>query len=230
MPKNKSITDVFFDLDHTLWDFDKNSKLTFKYIFEKHNLDINLDKFITVYEPVNLKFWKLFRDEKISKEDLRYRRLKEVLEAVNYFASDDLINTLADDYITYLTNNNHLYSGTLELLEYLKPNYKLHIITNGFSNVQHNKMTKSGLAPYFETLIDAETVGVKKPNPTIFNYAINKANTTIENSIMIGDSLEADIEGALNIGLKAIYFNPNNKPVSELIVSVNHLTKIKNYL
>jgi putative hydrolase of the HAD superfamily len=230
MTKNTNITDVFFDLDHTLWDFDKNSKLTFKYIFEKHNVKLDLEDFIKVYEPVNFKFWKLFRDEKISKEELRYRRLKEVLEGINYFASDDLINRLSEDYITYLTDNNHLFDGTFEVLEYLKPNYKLHIITNGFSNVQGHKMNKSGLAPYFKTLTDAETVGVKKPNPDIFNFAINKANTKIENSIMIGDSLEADIEGALNIGLAAIYFNPKKVITSPNIIAINQLLQLKKHL
>jgi len=230
MPKNNSITDVFFDLDHTLWDFDKNSKLTFDYIFKKNNVIINLDDFISVYEPVNLKFWRLFRNEQISKEDLRYRRLKEVLEGVNYFAKDDLIHQLSQDYITYLTDNNYLYEGTLELLDYLKPNYNLHIITNGFTQVQINKLEKSGLAPYFKTVTDADTAGVKKPNPHIFNHAISLANTKIEQSIMIGDSLEADIEGALNIGLKAIYFNPKKKETDQHILQVDELIKIKNYL
>ncbi|WP_375239063.1 YjjG family noncanonical pyrimidine nucleotidase [Aurantibacter sp.] len=229
MTKN-TITDVFFDLDHTLWDFDKNSKLTFKYIFEKHKVQINLDDFIKIYEPTNLKFWKLFREEKISKKDLRYRRLKEVLEGVNYFASDNLIHQLSEDYITYLSDNNYLFDGTLDILEYLKPNYNLHIITNGFSNVQDNKMNKSGLAPYFKTLTDAETVGVKKPNPDIFNYAINKANTKVENSIMIGDSLEADIEGALNIGLKAIYFNPKKESTLPNIITIDQLLQLKKHL
>jgi putative hydrolase of the HAD superfamily len=123
-----------------------------------------------------------------------------------------------------------LFDGTLELLEYLKPKYKLHIITNGFCNVQEVKMRKSGLGPYFETITDAETVGVKKPNPIIFNYAIAKANTKIETSIMVGESLEADIEGAINSGIKAIYFNLNKTTTLPNIDTINHLLQLKNHL
>ncbi len=226
----KHIKHIFFDLDHTLWDFDKNSKLTFIYLFEKHKLDIDVEKFLEGYEVINLKYWKLYREDKINKDDLRFNRLKEALDLINFYASDDLIRILSEDYITYLTQYNFLFDGTLEILEYLHPKYHLHILTNGFTEVQSLKMNKSGITKYFKTITDAEMVGVKKPNPKIFNFALHKAEALKTNSIMIGDSFEADILGAIDIGLDAIFFNPKNKESQNGIKTVNHLSLIKTYL
>tara|TARA_R110002012_G_scaffold271681_4_gene456916 strand:+ start:274 stop:957 length:684 start_codon:yes stop_codon:yes gene_type:complete len=226
----KHIKHVFFDLDHTLWDFDRNSRLTFIYIFEKRQISLDIDKFLEGYEVINFKFWKLYREDKINKDYLRFNRLKEALDLINFNASDDLIHQLAEDYITYLTNYNFLFDGTLEVLDYLKPKYQLHIITNGFTEVQSLKMNKSGLNNYFSTITDAEMVGVKKPNPEIFNYALNKAQASTTNSIMIGDSFEADILGALDLGLDAIFFNPKRKEFKHTVKAVHHLSLIKTYL
>ena len=226
----KHIKHIFFDLDHTLWDFDKNSKLTFIYLFEKHKLDIDVEKFLEGYEVINLKYWKLYREDKINKDDLRFNRLKEALDLINFYASDDLIRILSEDYITYLTQYNFLFDGTLEILEYLHPKYHLHILTNGFTEVQSLKMNKSRITKYFKTITDAEMVGVKKPNPKIFNFALHKAEALKTNSIMIGDSFEADILGAIDIGLDAIFFNPKNKESQNGIKTVNHLSLIKTYL
>jgi len=227
---NNNITDVFFDLDHTLWDFDKNSALTFKLIFKKHNVNANLKTFLNFYEPINLEYWKLYREEKISKPNLRYRRLKDTFDAMQLIVSDEIINTLSEDYITYLTTYNYLFDGTIEILEYLKSKYKLHIITNGFKEAQKNKLEKSKIAHYFNTVTDSEMVGVKKPNPAIFDFALNLANARKENSIMIGDNLEADIEGALNIGLDAICFNYHKVEIPAQIKKIDYLLDLKNYL
>ena len=227
--KIKTVKHIFFDLDHTLWDFDKNSELTFKYIFEKRAINLDFKAFIKGYEVINLKYWKLYRTNQISKENLRFDRLQEALNNVNYKAEDKLIIDLANDYITYLSTFNHLFEGTLELLEYLKPDYKLHIITNGFTEGQTKKMKNSGLQPYFSTITDAETVGVKKPNPTIFNYALNTAGATLNNSIMVGDSYEADILGAIDMGLDAIFFNPIKQENINNVKEVTTLLQLKKY-
>ncbi|WP_439127555.1 HAD family hydrolase, partial [Polaribacter sp.] len=126
------IEHVFFDLDHTLWDFEKNSELTFHKIFASNNIKLKIDHFLEVYKPLNLKFWKLYREEKVSKEELRYARLKNTFDAVNYSVSDALIDKMAIEYIDNLSTFNHLFDGTFELLDYLKEKYTLHIITNGF--------------------------------------------------------------------------------------------------
>lgn len=224
------ITDVFFDLDHTLWDFDKNSALTFEIIFEKNNVVVDLDRFSEVYQPINLKYWKLFTNEKVSKSNLRYGRLKDSFDALEMVVQDDVIHQLSIDYIDYLTTYNHVFDGTIEILDYLKSKYKLHIITNGFEEVQQVKLEKSKIAHYFDTVTSSETVGVKKPNPKVFNHALKMANISKESGIMIGDNYEADILGALNIGLDAICYNYHNMDLENEIKEVNHLLELKKYL
>ena len=119
---------IFFDLDHTLWDFDRNSALTFKRLFKRHNISISLDDFLKVYMPINLNYWKLYREEKIDKSRLRFARLSDSFSALNLDISPSIINVISDEYIEYLTNYNYLIEGSLEILEYLSVNYKLHII------------------------------------------------------------------------------------------------------
>jgi len=227
---NNKLTDIFFDLDHTLWDFDRNSALTFDIIFKKNNIEIDYETFSKAYQPINLEYWKLYGAEKVTKEKLRYGRLKDTFDALKMEVSNAVINQLAIDYIDYLTTYNHIFDGTIEILEYLKPKYKLHIITNGFQEVQQYKLEKSNIASYFETVTNSEMVGVKKPNPKIFNYALALANVNKENSIMIGDNLEADVLGALNIGLDAICFNYHKVKVAANIKKVDHLLELKKYL
>ena len=225
-----NINHIFFDLDHTLWDFETNSDLAFKSIFQKHKLNIDFQKFANYYRPINQKYWKMYREERVSKEDLRYGRLKETFTKIKFEVSNQTINSLAIDYIDHLPLNNYLFDGTLEILDYLMPNYSMHIITNGFNEVQHEKIKKSGLQKYFSKIITSEEVGVKKPNPIIFNQALKIANAQSKESIMIGDNWEADIMGAKNVGLDVIFCNFSNHPVSENIKSVNNLYEIKKYL
>ena len=224
------IKHIFFDLDHTLWDFESNSDKAFETIFIKHQINLELNEFLEIYRPINLQYWKLFREDKVSKADLRYGRLKEAFDAITYSISDDLINQLAIDYIDVLPNHNQLFDGTHEILEHLKPNYKLHIITNGFDEVQHKKIEKSGLSTYFDKVITSEKVGVKKPNPEIFLYALREANANANESIMIGDNLEADILGAMANGFDAIHCNFNGYSTVDSIKTVTHLLELKKYL
>lgn len=226
---NNGIKHVFFDLDHTLWDFDKNSGLTFEKIFKLNKIDVNLSEFLEVYEPINLRYWKMYREERVSKTDLRYGRLKDAFDSINVSVEDDMINHLSIAYIDHLTTFNHLFDGTFEILEYLQLKYHLHIITNGFEEAQERKMTNSNIRSYFKTVTNSEMVGVKKPNPKIFNFALNQANAKSYESIMIGDSLEADIEGAKHVGMSAILFTQKNKDVHPIKV-INHLKELKNHL
>ena len=227
---NKTIKHVFFDLDHTLWDFDKNSGLTFEKIFKLNNIDTNLEDFLEVYEPINLNYWKLYREEKVTKSDLRYGRLKEAFVAININIEDNMINHLSDAYIEHLTSFNHLFDDTFEILDYLKDKYELHIITNGFEEAQEKKMKSSNIRKYFKTITNSEMVGVKKPNPKIFNYALDIAKANIEESIMIGDSIEADIIGADNIGMDTILFDNNDNHNNFSLKRVTHLSELKKYL
>jgi len=226
----KDIEHVFFDLDHTLWDFDKNSKLTFEKIFDIHKLNVHTHRFLEVYEPINFEYWKLYREEKVTKSELRYGRLKKAFDAINFFISDTTINDLSEDYITYLTTFNNVFDGTHEILNYLKKDYQLHIITNGFEEAQEKKLEASNLKSYFNTMTNSEMVGVKKPNPRIFNFALNIANARPENSIMIGDSLEADVQGALNVGMSAVYFDYKDKDHKQPYHRITKLSEIKDIL
>lgn len=228
--KDSSIKDVFFDLDHTLWDFDKNSELTFETIFSRNHPTIETKEFIEKYVPINQACWALYQYDKITHDELRYNRLKHSFDAINYSISDDEIDSIAGDYIRFLPENNHLFEGTIELLDYLKPKYNLHIITNGFAEVQFKKINNSKIGSYFQTITNSEMAGVKKPNPVIFEYALDLAKAKKENSIMIGDSLDADVQGALNAGLDAIYFNESKMLVEDNIKQINHLLELKKYL
>jgi putative hydrolase of the HAD superfamily len=221
---------LFFDLDHTLWDFDKNSGFAFDTIFKKQGFDISLQDFLSIYIPRNQHYWKLYQVNQISHEDLRYYRLKDVFDALNYKISDEVIHQLSEDYITYLPENNHLFDGAIELLDYLKPKYQLHIITNGFSEVQNKKLSNSKIGHYFETITNSELAGQKKPNSIIFDYALKSAKASKEESIMIGDSFEADILGALDFGMDAIFFNENKTKINRDVYQVNHLLELKNIL
>lgn len=226
-----NIKHVFFDLDHTLWDFEKNSALTFQEIFKKNQIEVVFEDFLKVYSPINFNYWKLYREEKVSKPELRYGRLKDTFDQLSYHISDEMIDILAKEYIDYLPLFNHLFEGTIELLEYLKPKYELHIITNGFEEVQTKKMEKSNIIKYFDQVITSEAVGVKKPNPKIFSFAVDVANANPKESIMIGDNLEADIQGALDFGLSAIHCNFERLTnVPRNINSIDHLLEIKQYL
>ncbi len=226
--KNK-VTDIFFDLDHTLWDFEKNSALTFERIFKQHEVHLPLGDFLKVYVPINFEYWKLYREERISKEELRYSRLKKTFDNLSFKVTDELIHLLSHDYIQRLPDNDHLFEGTIEILEYLRVNYKLHIITNGFREVQRVKMETSRIKHYFDQIIDSESVGVKKPNPLIFEFALKSANVTSKNALMIGDNIEADIEGATKVGMQSIHFEPNPN-ANKADFHISSLLQLKNYL
>lgn len=221
-----NVSHIFFDLDHTLWDFDKNSKLAYQRIFEEHRLDLHIDHFIKIYEPLNLEFWRKYRNNEITKEELRYQRLKTAFDACEYAINDDQINLFADLYIQYLADNNHLFEGCIELLTGLSERYHLHCITNGFIEIQDKKLTHSKLKPFFKTVLTAEEAGVKKPDPKIFQMALQRAGATVQNSVMVGDSYEADILGAHNVGMKTIYFDPTGQHIDGVGHRVNRLAHI----
>ena len=226
----QAISHVFFDLDHTLWDFERNSAMAFETIFDKLKIEVSIVDFLEQYVPINLKYWELFRSDKITQKELRYGRFKEAFDNIEYAIDDETIFLLSEEYINCLPLNNHLFEGTIELLEYLKPRYELHIITNGFADLQNKKLQNSNISHFFNTVTNSESAGVKKPNPLIFEHALESAKAKRENSIMIGDCIDADVNGALNCGIDAIYFNINNLVADEKIKQIKHLSELKNFL
>jgi len=224
------ITDVFFDLDHTLWDFEKNSALTFEHIFLQYGIPVSLKKFLEAYIPINLEYWKLYREAKITKEALRYQRLKKAFDSVDARVSDKTIHSLSDAYIANMATFNHVFKGTTEILEYLEPKYRLHIITNGFEEVQERKMKNSNIHHFFKVIVNSEMAGVKKPDPKIFDFALSMAKVEPKNALMIGDSLEADILGAKKAGMHALHFDSHKGPHHDVCPRIYGLDEINNYL
>lgn len=207
------IKHVFFDLDRTLWDFEKNSHNELIHLFNHfklHQLGISLpEEFIKVYKKINEECWEKYRNNTLTKEKLRSERFNLTLL---YFGIDN--HTLSVDignaYVTNSPYRTKLIPGTINLLEELNKVYTLHVITNGFEEVQHIKMNQSGLTKYFNQIITSEAAGAKKPSPLVFEYSMKKSNAKLEESVMIGDDLNTDISGAINFGMKSIYYNPNS--------------------
>ena len=206
-----AIKNIFWDLDHTLWDFDRNSDLTFRKILKLNQISIDYMIFLKAYHPINRKYWDMYRQNKVSKSDLRFYRLYDTFKKINYDITDNLIDKMAEDYIYHLSDYNYLIPNAVLVLEKFSLKYDMHIITNGFKNVQLKKLKKSGLNKYFKTLTISEDIGVQKPNEKIFFHALSIAGAEIKNSIMIGDNYNADVLGAKNIGMKSIYFNFHKK-------------------
>ncbi len=222
-----NIKHIFFDLDQTLWDFDKNSALAFQSCFDTMKIGVDFDVFLKIYEPINETLWKLYGEGKITKDELKYARLKDTFDALSYQISDENINQLSESYLHILPTFNHLHPGTIDVLDFLHPNYTLHIITNGFNEVSFRKVEQSGLGKYFSQIITSENAGAKKPDPRVFHYALSQAQAQIHDSIMIGDNYEADILGAKGVGMQTIYYNCNNKPEVTDVVTITKLTELK---
>ena len=214
------IKHVFFDLDRTLWDFETNAYKTLSELYEENALrkkGINdVDVFIDNYKMHNERLWELYRDGKVEKDVLRSSRFKLTLQ--DFGIDDDrLASELGDQYIQKCPLKTHVFPFTYEVLDYLKEKYHLHIITNGFEEVQYVKLEQSKLLHYFEQIVTSEQVGFKKPNPEIFRHALVKAFCKPDESIMIGDDLPVDILGAKAMGMHQVYFNPEKTAHQESI-------------
>lgn len=224
-------TDIFFDLDHTLWDFDTNSANAFGSVFDSCQVPFALEEFLHYYVPINEKYWLEYSLNQVSQQELRLGRLRDTFEALNFESDLSTLEMFSEAYIQELPKFNELFEGTVEILEYLKSKYKLHILTNGFHEVQEKKITNSKIHTYFQTITNSEMAGVKKPDPLIFEYALKQAGTTSDRSVMVGDNLVADIHGARAVGMDAIHFNPlKAEGASSEVLSISCLLDIKRYL
>ncbi|SMG50589.1 putative hydrolase of the HAD superfamily [Marivirga sericea] len=232
MGKINTYKHIFFDLDHTLWDYEKNSnealgELFLKYQLTKLGVD-NLIEFNHCFDRVNRSLWNDYNKNKISRDGIREQRFLRILSE---FAIDDndLSNKLSTEYLMLCPTKPHLMPYTIEVLDYLKEGYKLHILTNGFKDVQKIKLENSSLHPYFSTVVTSDTAGYKKPMSSIFKYAIDKADARKSECIMIGDNLQTDIMGARNFGMDTIYFNPKKeKHKANTTHEIDCLSQLKN--
>lgn len=204
---------LFFDLDRTLWDFEKNSEVALSKLFVDLQLDTKIDlfeNFFKEYKENNASLWKLYGKGQLKKEDLRDERFRVTLEKFE-ITDSQLVKKLSDGYVELSPQQTALFPDAIETLDELQLNgYNMHIITNGFKEVQHIKLKNSKLENYFDIIVCSEDVGKNKPSPDIFHYSMQKANATSCDSVMIGDDYEIDVLGALNVGMKAILFDPDN--------------------
>jgi len=206
---------LFFDLDHTLWDFDSNSRLTLQEIFLEFKLESkgvhDFDTFHKNYLEHNEKLWDRYRKGFIKSEELRWKRMW--LSLLDFKIGDEkLAREMGVRFLEALPSRRILFPHAIELMEYLtQKKYYLHLITNGFEDTQHSKLRNSGLDKYFIEVITSEGSSSLKPNAAIFDYAFLKTKAFKEESIMIGDDIEADIIGAMNAGIDQVYVNHLNK-------------------
>jgi putative hydrolase of the HAD superfamily len=216
---------LFFDLDHTLWDFEQNSKNTMQQLYITHRLEgrgiTDFEAFYAVYRAHNEKLWERFRKGFIKRDELRWKRMWHTL--LDFKVGDTKIaNELSVAYLEILPTQRALMPHAIEVLDYCKTKeYSMHIITNGFDTTQRQKLHYCGIATYFDQLISSEKSNSMKPKKEIFDFALQATNAQPESSIMIGDALEIDIAGAMSAGWDQIYFNPEKmahtrKPTYEI--------------
>jgi len=205
---------LFFDLDHTLWDFDANAKSTLTDLYALFELDTKVaapfEDFYRKYLYHNEILWDKYHNGLITADDLKWKRMWRTL--LDFKIGDEVLSRqLSAKFLELLPTKKILFPHTTELLDYLlDKKYTLHLITNGFEKTQWSKITNSGLAKYFTHMITSETSNSLKPKKEIFEYAMNKAGASLKESIMIGDNLEADIQGAINAGMDSVFVNHIN--------------------
>ena len=202
---------LFFDLDHTLWDFEANAKATLEELYQLLGLErkgvYNFGLFYNNYLEHNEKLWERYRNGYIKQENLRIKRMRHSLLDFK-IADEELAQAMSVKFLELLPTRTILFPFTKEILQYLAgKGYALHLITNGFKEVQHKKLKYSGLDAFFKEVITSEGSGSLKPNKEIFEYAFRKANALPQESIMLGDTLDVDIQGAMNAGIDQVFVN-----------------------
>lgn len=230
----KKYTHIFFDLDHTLWDFESNSNQVKEMLFHDFLLYEkgvpSPEKFIEIYKPINEKYWALYHKNSIDKETLRVGRFAETLQVFDIHDLE-LSDMLAKAYLAKSPYQKKLMPNTIEILQYLYEKYPLYIITNGFTEVQKTKMESSGLNTFFQEVFISEEIGFQKPSVVLFKIIMEKCNASPYSSVMIGDNMKTDIQGARLSGLDQIYYNPERrKRIDRVTYEIYDLLELKNIL
>ncbi len=228
----KSYRHLFFDLDRTLWDFDGNSREVLAELFTEFELGsfgIGQEAFIAVYEEVNAALWGQHEAGAIPKEVLRALRFHRALEQLG-ISESALARRMEEAYMDRCPRRSGLLPGAMGLLEDLKTRYSLHIITNGFTEVQALKLDVAGIRHYFHVVLTSEMAGVAKPDKGIFRHALRSAGARASESLMIGDNARADIAGARKAGIDQVHFSPEGNPDSEATFRVAHLHELRGIL
>lgn len=203
---------IFFDLDHTLWDYETNSMHTLHELFAQYQLGAkgisSVDEFFRQFRTVNLSLWDLYDTGKITSDVIRNERFKQILEAFGAY-DEQLSQDLSRDYLNICPTKCNLMPGALETIDYLSKNYSLTVVTNGFDEIQNIKLTSGKLDHYFDHIITSQKAGHRKPAREIFDYALKMNGADCFDAIMVGDNLVTDIGGARNASIDAVLFNPD---------------------
>ena len=224
--------DLFFDLDHTLWDFELNSKETMQELYSNHQIAslgiTDFDAFFNIYTAHNHRLWDRYSKGFIKQEELRWKRI--YLSLLDFkIANEQLSKEMSLEFLQILPTKKKLFPHTIEILNYLKgKDYKMHLITNGFESVQMQKIKNAEIAHYFTEVVTSETSNSLKPNKEIFEFALKTANATLSESIMIGDNETADIQGGINVGMDTVFVNHlNAAPTIPATYTITHLKELE---
>jgi putative hydrolase of the HAD superfamily len=226
---------LFFDFDDTLWDTHTNNMECLRDIYTDYHFDryyASFEAFYNYYMPYNLELWRQYRNHEIDRQTLIVERFRHVLTPAGLTDAESALQ-LSRDFLERTTQKTVLVPGVADLLEYLRPSYKMYILSNGFREVQFKKLSHSGLAFYFDRVILSEDAGVQKPHKGIFDFALKNTNSRRNESLMIGDSWEADIAGAYHSKIDQLWFNPQNLLAAEDFTptyTVRSLTSVKEIL
>jgi putative hydrolase of the HAD superfamily len=224
---------LFFDLDHTLWDYEANARSSMQHLYDSLALKQkgvhDFDLFYKYYSVHNDKLWEQYRNGRVKQDELRVKRMRLALLDFK-IADEELSEKMNVQFLELLPTRTHLFADCIQVLSYLTDKkYILHLITNGFEEVQHSKLKYSGLTKYFTEVITSEKSNSLKPNKEIFEFAFQRSNARPAESIMIGDNVEVDIVGAINVGIDQVFVNHNRiEPKVKATYTVYSLKELEN--
>lgn len=230
----KNITHIFFDLDHTLWDTDKNSEESLRELF--HELDLqatgipDFESFHSSYRQHNNRLWGLYAENKVGRDAVRLHRFIHTLSDFNIHTRETA-ESISDRFMERTPHKKYLIEGAVEVLEYLSAKYYVAVITNGFSETQHIKLRGSGLDHHFSKIFISEEIGAHKPDPVIYMHAMKLSGAAkAENCLMIGDTYTTDVIGAVNAGWHAVHLLPDGAPHGDPVITIRKLEELKSLL
>lgn len=222
------VNTIFFDLDHTLWDYDTNARETLYELYEDYQLNRGFgsaEDFFQSYLIHNAKLWNLYNHGKINRDDIRERRFFQVISDAG-LEDKKLAEQMSDQFMEVCPQKTAVLPGTYEILEHLQPKFRLGIITNGFSDTQAIKLDKTSLIGFFELVVTSESAKARKPSAEIFHAALSETDSKTEEVVMIGDNRATDIGGALAVGWKTIWYTHEAEPAPDNCWKVQHLQEI----
>ncbi|MDR1357591.1 MAG: YjjG family noncanonical pyrimidine nucleotidase [Tannerellaceae bacterium] len=226
---------LFFDFDDTLWDTRSNNRECLEELYTDYHFDRcyeSFEAFFNYYMPYNLELWRQYRNDEIDRKTLIVERFRHVLAPTGIEDAESAVR-LNRVFLEYTTTKTVLIPGAVDLLEYLRPSYRMFILSNGFREVQFKKLNNAGLSPYFDRVVLSEDACIQKPHRGIFDFALKNTNSRRSEALMIGDSWEADIAGAHNAGIAQLWFNPERLPPAGNFIptyTVGSLGEIKDIL